>query len=147
MMRVLQLARKLPHIMDFTDIRVLEATFALLRKGIENILQYQDEHPDFPLEMGQMTAFMQKWLLFCTIWGVGGSMNLAVRTKFGNDLAEMTDVEMPSLTAADLIDYDIRMEDQKWYLFKERVPDLDIEPRQVLDADFVITTTDTERHQ
>jgi dynein heavy chain 1 len=51
-MRVLLLARKLPHIMDFTDIRVLEATFALLRKGIENILQYQDEHPDFPLEMG-----------------------------------------------------------------------------------------------
>jgi hypothetical protein len=41
----------------------------------------------------------------------------------------------------------VRIEDQKWSLYKERITDLDIEAKQVSDADFVITTVDTERHQ
>ena len=36
--------------MDFTIIRVLEAMFALIRKGISNVLEYDESHPDFPLE-------------------------------------------------------------------------------------------------
>ena len=46
-----------------------------------------------------------------------------------------------------LIDYEIRIEDQKWHPWKDSVPVLDIEPRQVTDADVVITTVDTNRHQ
>jgi len=46
-----------------------------------------------------------------------------------------------------LIDYEVKLEDQKWSLYKERITDLDIEAKQVSDADFVITTVDTERHQ
>ena len=46
-----------------------------------------------------------------------------------------------------LIDYEIRIEDQKWHAWKESVPVLDIDPRQVTDADVVITTVDTNRHQ
>ena len=36
--------------MEFTYIRCLEAFFALLRKGIENILDHNESQPDFPLE-------------------------------------------------------------------------------------------------
>jgi len=35
--------------MDYTRIRVLEAMFALIRKGISNILEYNEGHPDFPM--------------------------------------------------------------------------------------------------
>ena len=36
--------------MDFTIIRVLEGMFSLIRKGISNVLEYDETHPDFPLE-------------------------------------------------------------------------------------------------
>ena len=75
-------------------------------------------------------------------------MNLGCRTEFSNELAELTDVDTPSITEQHaLIDYEVRIEDQKWSLYKERITDLDIEAKQVSDADFVITTVDTERHQ
>ena len=41
--RALEHAEKLTHIMEFTKMRVLEGFFALLRKGIENILVFNEE--------------------------------------------------------------------------------------------------------
>ena len=134
--------------MEFTKIRVLEAFFALLRKGIENILVFNEERGDFPLEESQISSFMKKWLLFSALWGIGGSMNLQTRSEFSNKITEYTDIECPPIgpTMA-LIDYEVRIDDQKWHAWKDSVPVLDIEPRQVTDADFVITTVDTNRHQ
>jgi dynein heavy chain 1 len=62
--------------MEFTRIRVLEAFFCLMRKGISNVIQYNDDHSDFPLEAGQVGSYMKKWVVFCALWGIGGSMNL-----------------------------------------------------------------------
>lgn len=91
---------------------------------------------------------MQRWVIFAACWGIGGSMNLSTRTQFSNRLADFTDVETPSLAGGvGLIDYEIRLSDQKWHLWKEQVPLVDIEPRQVTDADVVINTVDTTRHQ
>lgn len=42
--RALNVAAKMPHVMEFTVIRVTEATFALIRKGISNVLEYNDMH-------------------------------------------------------------------------------------------------------
>ena len=47
--KVLDLAQTLPHVMEFTRIRCLEAMFALVRKGISNVLDYNDAHQDFSL--------------------------------------------------------------------------------------------------
>ena len=74
--RVLELAGSQPHIMEFTRIRVLEAFFCLMRKGISNVIQYNDDHSDFPLEAGQVGSYMKKWVVFSALWGIGGSMNL-----------------------------------------------------------------------
>ena len=38
--RCLELAEHTPHIMEFTRMRCLEATFALIRRGIENIIEF-----------------------------------------------------------------------------------------------------------
>ena len=74
-------------------------------------------------------------------------MNLATRTAFSDKISEFTDIETPPISPAiSLIDYEIRLEDQKWHPWKESVPELDIDPRQVTDADVVITTVDTNRH-
>ena len=81
--------------MEFTKIRCLEALFALLRKGIENILEHNESQPDFPMEPGQIKNYMTKWLVFSAIWEIGGSMNLSIRSDFSNKLAEFTDIETP----------------------------------------------------
>jgi len=36
----LELAKNYKHVMEFTYIRVLESTFALIRKGISNLLDF-----------------------------------------------------------------------------------------------------------
>jgi len=46
---MMHLAAKQPHIMEFTNIRGLEAFFALVRRGITNIIEYNSNHSDFPL--------------------------------------------------------------------------------------------------
>lgn len=81
--------------MEFTRIRCLESMFALIRKGISNILEYNDNHPDFNLTDNQIEAFMNKWVVFSVLWGVGGSMNLRTRTEFGEKLCEITTVSLP----------------------------------------------------
>ncbi len=54
---------------------------------------------------------MQKYVIFATIWGIGGSMNLQTRTNFGNRLSEFTNVPMPSTHQFPLIDYEIKIDD------------------------------------
>jgi len=45
---------KYNHIMDFTKIRVIESMFALLRKGTSNIIEYNDNHSEFPFTEDQI---------------------------------------------------------------------------------------------
>jgi len=56
--RTVELAENMSHIMEFTRIRVLEAFFCLIRKGISNVIQYNDEHSDFPLSNDQVCTYM-----------------------------------------------------------------------------------------
>lgn len=94
--RAFAYASQQEHVMLFTRMRTMEALFSLTRKGIENIIEY-NEGTDFPLDDSQVAGFMAKWAVFATIWGIGGSMNLRTRTKFSNALADFTDVEMPAI--------------------------------------------------
>lgn len=56
--RTLELAATLPHIMEFTRMRCLEALFALIRKGIENVIEFNESQPDFPLDNSQIKNYM-----------------------------------------------------------------------------------------
>lgn len=72
--------------MEFTKIRVIESTFALIRKGISNVLEYNEAHSEMPLEIEVVKKYMFKWCIFATMWGVSGSMTLAQRQDFGDQL-------------------------------------------------------------
>ena len=45
----IEYAKHQTHVMVLTPIRVLEAMFALIRKGITNILEFNENRPEFPL--------------------------------------------------------------------------------------------------
>ncbi len=46
--------------MEFTRIRVLESTFALVRRSISNIIEYNDNNSEMPLEDEQLSDYMVK---------------------------------------------------------------------------------------
>ena len=80
------------------------------------------------------------------IWGIGGSCKLNVRTDFCNKIHEICTIDLPNPNGPPIIDYEVRVEDQSWHLWKARVPTIDIEPSKVCEAELVITTIDTLRH-
>lgn len=49
--KCLEFAFKQEHIMDFTRMRALESLFAMIHQGVRNVLQYNQQHPDFPMEV------------------------------------------------------------------------------------------------
>lgn len=49
--------------MEFTRIRVFESTFALVRRAISNIIEYNDNNSEIPLEDEQIDSYMIKSLL------------------------------------------------------------------------------------
>lgn len=75
----MDIASTMAHVMEFTKIRVIEATFALIRKGISNVLEYNESHPELSLDDEVLTKYMRKWTLQAFMWGVAGSMTLTKR--------------------------------------------------------------------
>ena len=49
--KCLEFAFKQEHIMDFTRMRALESLFSMIHQGVRNVLQYNQQHPDFPMEV------------------------------------------------------------------------------------------------
>lgn len=103
---MVNIASELKHVMEFTKIRVLEASFALIRKGLSNVIEYNESHPDIPLEKSVLIKYMRKWALFSLIWGIAGSATLSERARYSKKIAPISPVEMPPLGAQDsLIDF------------------------------------------
>lgn len=87
------------------------------------------------------------------MWGFSGSLKLFERAKYSKKIEVMVDncsVEglcLPrDLTEYCLIDYECKIEDGEWNLWKNKVPQIDIDPQRVTDADLIISTVDTLRH-
>jgi dynein heavy chain 1 len=98
--------------MEFTKIRCLESLFALVRRGITNILEYNEYHQEFPMTESQITSYMQKWVVFCAMWGIGGSMNLQTRTEFSEELKSFCSVDLPVCQENEsLLDFEIDVQD------------------------------------
>ena len=146
--KALEAVEEYNHVMEFTKIRVIESMFALLRKGTTNIIEYNDNHSEFPMSDEQIFTYMSKWLIISIIWGFGGSLSLGNRTKFSEKLREFTsDIEFPSDENFQMIDYYINMGENRWNPWKAKVPNTEIDSDKVSDADVVIPTVDTVRHQ
>lgn len=47
--RCLEYAVTLEHVMDFTRLRALVSLFSMLNQGVRNILAYNHNHADFPM--------------------------------------------------------------------------------------------------
>jgi dynein heavy chain 1 len=155
-LRAIEYAEQRAHIMTFTRLRVLESLFAILNMGIARIAEYNVAHGDFPLDAARTSAFIEQWLAFAVMWGVGGSMSLHERELFGRHVADLVPFATPDGSgskgaasgAPSLLDYSVQLEHAGgWQPWTERVPRVDIETHQVGSPDLVIATVDTVRHE
>ena len=149
----LAMAGAMKHVMIFTRIRVLEALFSLIRKGVDNLVDHEEQSiGDFNESVAK--KYIRKWTLNGIIWSFVGDMSLAVRASFfeelqqtfGTSLKELIDIpRVDSMTT--LIDYAVDIKTGNWVLYKDLVKNDEVDSNQVSNADVIIETVDTRRHQ
>jgi dynein heavy chain 1 len=142
--KALSLAKKYKHIMEYTDIRALNTLFSLLNKACRNVLEYNVQHQDFPLEDEAIEAYLSKKLLVAIVWALVGDCPLPERKLFGDQIAGLTDVELPNLNeSTSLIDFDVKPDKQSWTMWQDEVPTMEVNTHSIIQTDVVIPSLDT----
>jgi len=144
--KALDLAFSFEHIMDATKIRLLGTLFAMINKSIRNVLDYNEKHPDFSMASDHFERYMTKRLLYSIVWAFSGDAKLAHRVKLGEHLLSLATAELPG-SGRSIIDFDVSVTSGEWGLWQQRVPVIDIDTHRVAEADVVVPTIDTMRHE
>lgn len=145
--RSLEYAATLDHIMDFTVMRVLSTLFSLLNKSVRNVIQYNSQHSDFPMGPEQIESYISKRLVFSTIWSFAGDSKLELRTRLSDFVRGVTTIDLPEIANMSIIDFDVNINSGGWVPWQAKVPVVEIETHTVAEADVVIPTVDTVRHE
>lgn len=144
----LEYAGSIEHIMDFTPTRALNTLFSLINKTARNIIEYNNQHSDFPLSPEKIEQYVTKRLLVNIIWAFSGDARLELRADLGEFLRKQTGVDLPQLGHGDsLLDYDVQVATGEWISWSSRVPKIEIEAHLVTASDVVVPTIDTVRHE
>lgn len=149
--KALEITSDYIHVMELTKIRVIESMFALIRKGLSNIIEYNEMHSEFPMNDDQSYSYLSKWIAQSLIWGFGGSLSLDQRVSFCGKLYELNskgEIDFPpEVDGMALIDYEVKIGENVWSPWKRKVSTAEVDSNKVSDADVVIITVDTLRHQ
>jgi dynein heavy chain 1 len=70
LLNALERAEGFNHIMEFTIARVLNTLFSLLNKSVRDIIEYNTQHVDFPLDPEQVESYVAKKLLLALVWSL-----------------------------------------------------------------------------
>jgi dynein heavy chain 1 len=144
----LQEAENYNHIMEFTVARVLNTFFSLLNKAVRDLIEYNNQHVDFPLDSEQVEAYLSKKLLLALVWALTGDCPLLDRKAFGDKLATLASFGSPPLEgASSLIDFDITLPKADWTPWQNQVPTIEVNTHSITQTDVVIPTLDTVRHE
>ncbi|KAJ6043663.1 uncharacterized protein N7446_001860 [Penicillium canescens] len=146
-LKALEEAKKYNHIMEFTDIRALNTLFSLLNKACRNVLEYNVQHVDFPLDPEQIESYISKKLLLTLVWSLTGDCPLGDRKAFGQYVSGMSTIDLPPDGESSLIDYDVTLPKSDWSSWQSQVPSIDINTHSVTQTDVIIPTVDTIRHE
>ena len=136
------------HIMQFTEIRTLNTLFSLLNKACRTMIEYNIQHEEFPLDPEQVEAFMSKKMLLSLVWALTGDCPILDRRAFGEYIANLSTTGTPLLSeSASLIDYDVTLPQAEWVPWQAQVPSVEVNTHSIVQADMVIPTLDTVRHE
>ncbi|KAK7218812.1 hypothetical protein V2G26_006815 [Clonostachys chloroleuca] len=147
-LQALERAMSYNHIMDYTVARVLTTLFSLLNKAVRDIIEYNGQHPDFPLDSDQIEAFISKKLLLALVWALTGDCPLNDRKAFGDAVCALANFGSPPLDgSSSLIDFDVTLPQAEWAPWQAQVPSIEVNTHSITQTDVVIPTLDTVRHE
>ncbi|KAG9237794.1 cytoplasmic dynein-like protein 1 heavy chain 1 [Amylocarpus encephaloides] len=136
------------HIMEFTIARVLNTLFSLLNKSVRDVIEYNSQHIDFPLDPEQVESFIAKKLLLALVWSLTGDCPLGDRKAFGDCLAGLATFGSPVMgDNSSLIDFDVDLPKAEWSSWQNQVPTIEVNTHSITQTDVVIPTLDTVRHE
>jgi dynein heavy chain 1 len=145
--RCLEHAADLFHVMDFTDVRCLNALFSMLNQVGRVLSEYNVSHPDFPLDDTQISSYASKRFIYALIWSLVGDSRGAVRSQMCEFIRSCTTVELPPAEQGDIIDFEVTLPEAQWQSWTLKVPRFEIEAERVAGTDVVVPTLDTVRHE
>lgn len=135
------------HIMDMSREGLLKSLKSLLVKGIEMAIEYDENHPDFPMSGEHIDNFAKRWLLHSLLWSFAASASWNIRSELADLLLRSSGMMLPSDDSTmSLADYRVRVDNGELELWSDSVPRIEIESHKVTATDVVVTTTDTVRH-
>ncbi|KOB77825.1 Dynein heavy chain [Operophtera brumata] len=110
--KCLERAVSLDHIMDFTRHRALSSLHSMLNRGVRNILGYNRQHPDFPVTNDQLEAYVPKWLVYSLLWSFAGDAKLKDRNELGDFIRSASTMQLPNCGANQhIIDFEVAAPD------------------------------------
>ncbi|XP_045484392.1 dynein heavy chain, cytoplasmic isoform X1 [Pieris rapae] len=143
----LERAVSLDHIMDFTRHRALSSLHSMLNRGVRNILGYNRQHPDFPVTHDQLEAYVPKWLVYSLLWSFAGDAKLKDRNELGDFIRSASTMQLPNCGANQhIIDFEVSITGE-WVPWSAKVPQIEVETHKVAAPDVVVPTLDTVRHE
>lgn len=145
--KCLERATSLDHIMDFTRHRALSSLHSMLNRGVRNILAYNRQHPDFPVTSDQLEAYIPKWLVYSLLWSFAGDAKLKDRNELGDFIRSASTMLLPNCGPNQhIIDFEVSITGE-WVPWSAKVPQIEVETHKVAAPDVVVPTLDTVRHE
>ncbi|XP_061897473.1 cytoplasmic dynein 1 heavy chain 1 isoform X1 [Entelurus aequoreus] len=144
--KALEHASKMEHIMDFTRLRCMGSLFSMLHQACRNVALYNNNHPDFPMPIDQLERYMQRYLIYAVLWSFSGDGRLKMRAELGEYIRRITTVPLPSAPNIPIIDYEVCISGE-WQSWQGKVPQIEVETHKVASPDVVVPTLDTVRHE
>ncbi|XP_061071728.1 cytoplasmic dynein 1 heavy chain 1 isoform X2 [Conger conger] len=144
--KALEHASKMEHIMDFTRLRCMGSLFSMLHQACRNVALYNNNHPDFPMPIDQLERYMQRYLIYAVLWSFSGDGRLKMRAELGEYIRRITTIPLPSAPNVPIIDYEVSITGE-WQSWQGKVPQIEVETHKVASPDVVVPTLDTVRHE
>ncbi|KAL0969613.1 hypothetical protein UPYG_G00229830 [Umbra pygmaea] len=144
--KALEHASKMEHIMDFTRLRCMGSLFSMLHQACRNVALYNNNHSDFPMPIDQLERYMQRYLIYAVLWSFSGDGRLKIRGELGEYIRRITTVPLPSAPNVPIIDYEVNISGE-WQSWQGKVPQIEVETHKVASPDVVVPTLDTVRHE
>ncbi|KAM4013249.1 cytoplasmic dynein 1 heavy chain 1 [Anomaloglossus baeobatrachus] len=144
--KALEHAFKLEHIMDLTRLRCLGSLFSMLHQACRNVAQYNANHPDFPMPIEQLEHYIQRYLIYAILWSFSGDGRLKMRAELGEYIRRITTIPLPTTPNIPIIDYEVSISGE-WLPWQSKVPQIEVETHKVAAPDVVVPTLDTVRHE
>ncbi|PAA89834.1 hypothetical protein BOX15_Mlig025375g2 [Macrostomum lignano] len=143
--RCLDEAAKLDHIMDFSRMRALSSLFSMLNQSARNVIAYNASHPDFPMSDEQIELYASKTIVVSVLWAMSGDGKLKIREQLGEFIRGVSTIPLPPGNSP-IIDYEVTIQGE-WAPWGNKVPQMEVESHKITATDVVIPTLDTVRHE